>query len=109
MLLHDFMERIYSLTNKHTKRSLSRIVHESHSWGRTKLNVFESCTEAQEDQVKLSNRVKLQHLYVYINAFDLSRSGIDNQIPSKDDSKTHKDQRHSPIALLSGRFDATQL
>ena len=107
--LHDFMEHIYGLTSNRTKRSVSRIQLKKHGWGNKELDAFESCKQALANQVTLAHRDPTQRLCVYTDASDFVWSGIVTQVPSNDVSKPYKEQRHAPIAFLSGQFDATQL
>lgn len=107
--LHDFMETIYSLTEKRTKRSVSRVLLADHGWGKLELDAFERCKTALANQVTLSHRDPSQRLCVYTDASDIAWSGIVTQVPVEDISQPNKTQRHSPIAFLSGRFDKTQL
>lgn len=51
----------------------------------------------------------MQRLCVYIDATDLSWSGIVTQIPINHASRSHKEQKHVPFLFLLGRFDTTQL
>jgi len=107
--LHDFMERVYGCTEKRTKRAVSRVLLSAHGWGPVELDAFERCKKALASQVTLSHRDPSQRLCVYTDASDMAWSGIVTQVPLCDVSKPHAEQRHSPIAFLSGRFDKTQL
>ena len=46
---------------------------------------------------------------MYTDASDLAWAGILTQVPMSDIHETHQQQRHAPLAFLSGRFDKTQL
>ena len=107
--LHEFMERIYSKIGKRTKRAVARVLLSDHGWGTNELKEFEDCKKGLANQVTLAHRDCTQRLCVYTDASDMAWSGILTQIPEPDISKPHKEQRHSPIAFLSGRFDKTQL
>ena len=58
------MERVYALTNKRTKRSVSRVLLASHGWGKTELDAFEACKKALANQVTLAHRDPTQRLCV---------------------------------------------
>ena len=58
------MERIYSLTDKRTKRSVSRVLLASHGWSKTELDAFEACKKALANQVTLAHRDPTQRLCV---------------------------------------------
>lgn len=107
--LHNFLERIYDDIGKRTKRAVSRVLLEKYGWGEPELIAFQSCKNALANQVTLSHRDPEQRLCVYTDASDFSWSGIITQVPKNDVCKPHKEQRHSPISFLSGKFDATQL
>lgn len=107
--LHDFMETIYVILSKRKKKAVSRVLLHSHGWGTQELKAFERCKLALANQVTLSHRDTSQKLCLYTDASDLAWSGMVTQMPHNDVSKPHKDQNHSPLAFLSGRFNATQL
>lgn len=107
--LHDFMERVYDHTGKRTKRAVSRVQLASLGWGPTELAAFEACKKALAHQVTLVHRDVNQRLCVYTDASDMAWSGILTQVPTVDLNKPHKEQRHAPLAFLSGRFNSTQL
>ncbi len=54
--LHDFMERVYTLTEKRTKRAVGRVLLASHGWGKTELDAFENWKKALASQVTLAHR-----------------------------------------------------
>ena len=107
--LHDFMERVHALSNKRTKRSVSCVQLASQGWGKTELDAFEVCKKVLANHVTLAHRDPTQRLCVYTDASDLAWAGILTQVPMSDINKTHQQQRHAPLAFLSGRFDKTQL
>lgn len=106
--LHDFMETIYALAEKRTKRAVTCVILSDQGWGKDQLNAFEACKSALTNQVTLSHRDPSQRLCVYTDASDMVWSGIITQVPVIDVSKPHKEQRHSPLSFLSARFNMTQ-
>jgi len=107
--LHVFMERIYHRAGRRTKQTVARYKLSAFGWGTPEQDAFEACKTALARQVTLSHRDETQRLCIYTDASDTVWSGIVTQVPPIDLSKPHSEQRHSPLAFLSGRFSSTQL
>lgn len=88
--LHDFMERIYSLIVKRTKRAVARFLLSNHSWGPNELQIFEACKRGLANQVTMSHHDHTQRLCVYTDASDMAWSGILTEVPETDGSKPNK-------------------
>ena len=62
--LQDFIESVYALTDKRTKRSVRRVLLASYGCGKTELDAFEACKKALANQVTLAQRDPTQRLCV---------------------------------------------
>lgn len=107
--LSDFLEIVYDNAGKRTKLAVTRVQLRNIGWGKAEDDAFENCKQALEHQTTLAHRNDSCRLCVYTDACDLVWSGIVTQVPPSDISKTHDDQRHQPLAFLSGRFTGPQL
>jgi len=107
--LHDFMEQVYVRAGKHTRQAVARFKLSTLGWNTAQRNAFEQCKAALAKQVTLSHRDDSKRLCVYTDASDIAWSGIVTQVPHTDLPNPHRNQRHEPLAFLSGKFDATQL
>lgn len=103
------MGRVYDRAEKHTKRAVSRILLSAEDWSESEQLAFDTCKKSLAQRVTLSHRDTSQWLCIYTNASDTACSGIITQVPSHDVSKPLKNQRHLPLLLLSGQFNATEL
>ena len=107
--LYDSMEIFYAHSVKRTKPDVARNHFTAFGWSSEQLDAFESCKNALENQVTLSYRDGPQRHCVYTDASDTVWSGIVTQAPLEDFSKLHSEQSRSALAILSGRFNSTQL
>lgn len=78
-------------------------------WGQTQLDAFEFCKHVVAHQVTLVHCDPEQRLCVSTDESDTGGWGIGAQVPHNDLSKDHQDQRHLPLAFLSGLLDTTEL
>lgn len=106
--LHEFMEKFYEHVGKRTKRAVANVQLTNLCWSHTQRTKFENCKTALAYQVTLSHRDRSKRLCVYTDASDHVWSGIFTKVPLRDTSKPHVEQRHDPLAFLSGRFNTTQ-
>lgn len=106
--LHNFMEKVYGTSGKRTRLSVSRYKLSTLGWGESETTAFGNCKTALAKQVTLSHRDTDKRLCVYTDASDSVWSGIVTQVPYEDLKLNHADQRHEPLAFLSGRFNSVQ-
>ena len=107
--LHRFLENVYKVANGRTNRGVSKILLSAVGSGEKESSVFNRCRSALARQVTLAHRDPTARLCVYTDASVTFWSGIVTQIPRSDVSKAHQEQRHEPLAFLSGRFNKTQI
>eukprot|EP00171_Calliarthron_tuberculosum_P003723 IDg3723t1 len=107
--LQDFLEKVYTKAGKRTKRAVARVRLSSLGWSKLEQEAFTACKQALQQQVMLSHRDTSQRLCIFTDACDSIWSGIATQIPNEDTTNPYEEQRHSPLAFLSGRFTWTQL
>lgn len=106
--IHLFMEKVYDASGKRTKRAVCRVLLSSLGWGDSERACFEACKSALANQICLHHRDTDKRLCVYTDSSDHVWSGIVTQVPFEDLSLPHADQRHEPLAFLSGRFSDCQ-
>lgn len=102
--LHLFMENVYEVAGKRTKRAVSRVRLTTLAWGDAELTCFEKCKSALANQINLHHRDASKRLCVYTDSSDHVWSGIVTQVPFGDLALAHAEQRHEPLAFISGRF-----
>lgn len=107
--LASFLESVYAHAGKRTKSAVGRITLSNIGWSSTEEDAFRDCQIALQNQVTLAHRDYSKRLCVFTDASDLVWSGIVTQIPPIDIPKAHMDQRHQPLAFLSGHFSGAQL
>lgn len=107
--LLDCMERVFQTAKKRTKRATACIKLIDVGWSNIEQTAFDSCKRALETQVTLAHHDVQKRLCVYTDACDTVWSGVITQVPYEDLSKDHADQRHDPLAFLSGHFTGSQL
>lgn len=103
------MEQVYSCTEKRTKCSVAKAQLSSMGWGQTERTAFDACKDALSNQAKLAYRGDKKHLCFYSDASDTVWSCIVTQVHMSDLCLLLKEQRHQPLAFLSGLFNCTQL
>lgn len=106
--LHNLLEKVYARSNTSKKRSLARISLAAVRWDQTERQAFRSCVEALARRVTLAHRDAKKRLCVYTDASDSFWSGIMTPVPPEDTTLPHAEQRHEPLAYLSGRFTLQQ-
>lgn len=77
--------------------------------GKTRKDVLICNKTALENNVTLAHHDNSTRLCVYTDTSDIIWSGTITQTPPEDLSKDHIDQRHQPLASLSGHFSGVQL
>ena len=107
--LHNFMESVYTRAGKRTKRAVARLRLSTLGWDHVHTKAFEACKNALSRQVTLSHRDFSKRLCVYTDASDTIWSAILTQVPFTDLKLPAMEQRHEPLAFLSGRFNKKQL
>lgn len=107
--LHELMEEVYSRSGKRTTRAVSRLQLSDIGWSDSHESAFSDCKKALAHQVTLRHHDESLRLSVYTDASDTVWSGMITQVPWEDLGKPQADQRHGPLAFLSGRFNQTQL
>lgn len=107
--LHIYMERVFQISGRRTKRSVSQVNLNAHGWSKVERDCFERCKKALAHQVTRTHRDESKRLCVYTDASDHTWSGIMTQIPLEDMVLKHSEQKHELLAFLSGRFNETQL
>lgn len=107
--LHNFMERIYTLAGKRTKRAVASISLSSLNWNDVHQSVFEKCMSVLARQVTFAHRDTDKQLSIYNDTSDTVWSGVVFQISQWNMVKSHQEQRHEPVGFLSGCFNLTQL
>lgn len=107
--LHQLMEQVYDLTYKRTKRSVSRVLLPHKGCTTSYQTSFKTCEKTLANLHKLSHQDPLQQLRPYTDSSDLPWSVIIIQVQMAVITNPHEGQRHSPLVLLPGSFNATQL
>ena len=102
--IHELMEKVYARSGQRTKRSITRINLSDLGWNQDHLDTFDKCKSALQHQVTLAHYDDTKRICVYTDASDICWSGIVTQIPPENINLDHKDQRHQPLAFLSGNF-----
>jgi hypothetical protein len=112
----NFSEAIAPLQNllvKYTKEAKSmkgtQLRKYELSWDEEANNCFNKVKRLLSNQVKLSHLDSSQILCLFTDASDYFYGIILTQIPHEDLDLKVSDQRHSPVAFLSGKFSASQL
>lgn len=107
--LMELLEIVYERAGKRTKISSAKIKLSEIGWSQEHRLVFEQCKAALANQVTLAHRDVSKRLCVYTDACDTVWSGVITQVPYEDLTNRHDDQRHEPLAFLSGHFSGSQL
>ena len=109
-LLQDCLERVYAAASgKRTRQAADRILLSSIGWSLAETMSFDACRKSLASQVTLAHRDEKKRLSIYTDASDFAWSGIATQVPLADLTLPAAEQRHEPLAFLSGRFNLTQL
>ena len=107
--LRTLLEEAHKRNGARTKRSFERISLASLGWGPQHVLAFQSLQETLRDSVRLAHRDKNQQLCIFTDASDRYWAGIATQCEADELSKTTSDQRHTPLAFLSGEFSGPEL
>lgn len=78
--LHLFMERIYQVAGKRTRRAVATVQLATLGWGKQELESFQRCKKALVDLITLAFRDEGQRLCIYTDAWDSNWAGVVTQV-----------------------------
>lgn len=107
--LAELLEIVYGRVGKRTRLAAGRVNLLSVGWCTDHEDASLRCKEALENQVTLAHVDIDKRLCVYTDASECFWSGLVTQIPMEDLSKLCYEQRHEPLAFLSGHFSDSSL
>jgi hypothetical protein len=103
--LAELMNNVYSAAGGlRTKRAVSKIPLTDVGWSRDSAACFERCKNSLLHATSLAHRNEHLGLCVYTDASERHWSSVITQVPPADLNEPHADQRHEPLAFLSGTF-----
>jgi RNase H-like domain found in reverse transcriptase/Reverse transcriptase (RNA-dependent DNA polymerase)/Integrase core domain/Integrase zinc binding domain len=103
--LHTLLEAVYARSGKRTKVAASRIQLLDVGWSSDHLRVFKSCQTALAHATTLAHPSSAKRLCLYTDASQDFWSAIATQVPPSDLDLPLDQQRHEPLAFLSGGFN----
>jgi len=106
--LHEILEKAYEVSGKRTSRAAAKVSLSSLGWSYDHLTMYENCKKALANQTMLEHRDPNRRLCLFTDACDRIWSGIVTQVPHEDLKLPFHEQRHGPLAFLSGKFNTTQ-
>eukprot|EP00171_Calliarthron_tuberculosum_P000872 IDg872t1 len=102
--LSELIERVHKLSKKRTKKSASRIHLESAGWSNEHTSSFVRIKEAIKNAVTLAHIDMAKIRCLFTDASEDHWGAVLTQIPITDSDLAFAEQRHEPIAFLSGSF-----
>jgi RNase H-like domain found in reverse transcriptase len=101
--LRNLLECVYSLTGgKRTKTAVARIILSSAGWNDMHTGAFKSCQNALSQAATLAHPSRDKRVCLYTDASQEFWSAIATQDPHGDRNSPRENQRHEPLAFLSG-------
>lgn len=101
--LHELMESIYKSTGKRTKRSVSK-TSLSGLWGENHDRAFAQIKKQIAHSTTLGLPKPNHQICLFTDASESHWAAIFTQVPQSDKRKSLNDQKHEPLAFLSGAF-----
>lgn len=107
--LRDLLEEAHRLSGSRTKRSIQRYTVISLCWGSVHEAAFNDLQGHLRSAVKLAHRKPLYELCVFTDASDRYWAGVATQCENGELDKLVPEQKHEPLAFLSGQFSGPEL
>jgi hypothetical protein len=102
--LHSLLELVYAKAGRRTKSAVSRIPLSEVVWDPSHLVVFKSCQTVLANATTLAHPSADKRICLYTDASQDFWSAIVTQVPPSDLEFPPAEQRHEPLAFLSGHF-----
>jgi hypothetical protein len=103
--LHALMEATYETAGgKRTKHAVSKVALADVGWSEEHMACFLQCQNALENLVTLAHPSPEKRICMYTDASSDFWSSITTQVPPEDLDLPPMEQRHEPLAFLSGSF-----
>jgi hypothetical protein len=103
--LHKLLEVVYARAGgKRTKTAVARVLLAEAGWTDTHQKAFECCQNALSHATTLSHPSYEKRVCLYTDASQEFWSAIATQVPPGDLDLPLDEQRHEPLAFLSGSF-----
>ena len=102
--LYDILEEVYQHSGKRTKRAAKKVKLKDTSWNQKHEECFRQVQQSLREAVKLAIYDPKQRLCLFTDASDSHWASVLTQVPNEDLEKPFEEQRHSPLAFLSGNF-----
>jgi transposase InsO family protein len=106
--LRRFLEKMCKAAKARDKRSLHRFHTGDFGWGKEEDAAFQQVKEALKHCVQLQYPDEDKEVCVFTDASGDFWSIVVTQVPPEDLDKPFSEQRHSPLAFLSGEFKGAQ-
>lgn len=106
--LYDLLDAAYNKVGKRTKKAIARLSLKSLGWGDEHSKSFNSLQQQLQEVVKTAHRNPEMHLCVHSDASDAYWAAAVTQCDAKELLKPINEQRHEPLAFLSGQFSGAQ-
>ena len=98
------MEEIYKIAGTRKKRRLTKYALDANGWNHTHREAFENVKQALAKSVVLAHPSASKLICLFTDASDKHWSGILTQVPPNDIDLPFAEQKHQPLAFLSGSF-----
>ena len=103
--LNVSLEQAYDIAGGRTKKKVSSVLLRRVDWGAAQKTSFQNCIAALQNAVTLSHRDETLRLCVFTDASDSHWASVVTQVPPEDlHHRVVMEQRHQPLAFLSGSF-----
>jgi RNase H-like domain found in reverse transcriptase/Reverse transcriptase (RNA-dependent DNA polymerase)/Integrase core domain/Integrase zinc binding domain/Chromo (CHRromatin Organisation MOdifier) domain len=103
--LQDLLEHVYAYAgSKRTRTAAAKVLLSDVGWDASHSAVFQACQTALINSVTLAHLSPDQRVCLYTDASNDFWSAIITQVPPTDLDLSPCDQRHAPLAFLSGKF-----
>jgi RNase H-like domain found in reverse transcriptase len=103
--LHALIEAAYGRAGgKRTKNAVSKVMLCDVGWSAEHEKCFRLCQSALENLVTLAHVTPQKRICMYTDASSDFWSSITTQVPPEDLYLSPAEQRHEPLAFLSGSF-----
>jgi len=107
--LRTLLEEAHRRSGSRTKRSVQKYTVVSLGWGHEHEVAFESLQDQLHTSVKLAHRDPDKELCIYTDASERYWAGVVTQCERRELEKNVMEQRHEPLAFLSGEFSGPEL
>lgn len=104
-----FLKEAHKRSGNRTKLSIQKYAVTSLGWGEVHTKAFESLQDQLRTAVKLAHRDPAMDLCIFTDASDRHWAGVATQCRPGEVEKDAVDQRHEPLAFLSGEFTGPEL